>query len=82
MKYLEYVVITRDISLLIAGIDPQMHSTISQDVFIDGFDRVFVRSCLLETFPDLLKVTALKTTDDIYNMAVNLLGGQVEYANY
>ena len=77
MKYLEYDAITREITLLIAGIDPQMHSTISRDVFIDGFVRVFVRPLLLKRFPDLKKVTYIKTTSEIYDMAVNLLRGRV-----
>ena len=76
------VSLVREITLLIAGVDPQMHSTLSQDVFIDGFVRVFVRPCLLEKFPDLKKVTYIKTTNDIYDMAVNLLGRWVEYASY
>ncbi len=82
MKYLEYDAITREITLLIAGIDPQMHSTISRDVFIDGFVRVFVRPLLLKRFSDLKKVTYIKTTSEIYDMAVNLLGGCVEYSTF
>ena len=80
MKFLEYDCISREVTLLIAGDDPQTHSNICRDVFIDGFVRVFVRPCLLTKFPDLATVSYLKTTNVIYDMAVNLLGGRVEYA--
>ena len=70
------------VRVVIGGEDPQMNSTISRDVFIDGFVRVFVRPLLLERFPDLEKVSYIKTTSEIYDMAVNLLGGRVEYANF
>ena len=82
MKFVDFDAITREVTVLIAGDDPQMHSTICRDVFIDGFVRVFVRPLLKQQFTDLDSVNYIKTTNANYDNAVRVLGGRVEYFNY
>ena len=56
MAFVDYDAVAREVTVLIAGDDPQMHSTISRGVFIDGFIRVFVRPLLLHHFKDLKRL--------------------------
>ena len=82
MKFVDYDAVAREVIVLIAGVDPQMHSTVCRDVFVDGFVRVFVRPLLLQKFSDLLSVRYLKTTDGEFDDAVKAAGGVVEYSNH
>ena len=69
-------------SVIIGGADPQTNSTISRDVFIDGFVRVFVRPIILGKFPDVNTVEYINTADDRFDGIVENLGGTVEYADF
>ena len=75
MKFVDYDAVAREVIVLIAGVDPQMHSTVCRDVFVNGFVRVFVRPLLLQKFSDLLSVRYLKTTYGECDGAVKASGG-------
>ena len=81
MRFVDYDDVAKEVTLLIAGEDPQMHSTISRDFLIDWFVWVFVRPLLLHQFLDLRTVKYLKTTDDEYDRAVIILGVRVKYSD-
>ena len=82
MKFVDYDAVAREVTVLITGEDPQMHSTVCRDVFVDGFVRVFLRPLLLQHFTDLVSVRYLKTTDDVFDDAVKAAGGTVVYSNH
>ena len=82
MAFIDYNDVAKEVTVLIAGKDPQMPSTISRDVFIDGFVRVFVRPLLLHQFQDLKTVGYIKTKEGDFERAVGLLKGRVQYSNY
>ena len=50
MAFIEHGKVAKEVTVIIAGGKPQIHSTISRDVFIDGFVRVFVRPLILHQF--------------------------------
>ena len=70
------------IMILIGGIDPQMGSLVSRDVFVDGFVRIYVRPLIVEKVPDVRTVNYTKTKDDDFNAVVMRLGGEVVYSDY
>ena len=61
MRLVEYV--DGRVWMIIGGEDPQTHSTISRDVLIDGYMRVYVRPLLLLKFPDIHTVVHIPVTD-------------------
>ena len=70
------------VRVVIGGEDPQSYSTISRDVFIDGFVRVYVRPLVKAKFPDVDRVEYVKTTDEQFEGIVMGLGGKVTTADY
>ena len=47
MAFVDYDEVAKEVTVLITGEDPQMYSTISCEVFINGFVRVFFRPLIL-----------------------------------
>ena len=70
------------VRVFIGGIDPQMGSLVSRDVFVDGFVRIYVRPLILGKFTDVTRVDYMKTTDEDFNAVVFSLGGEVSYSDY
>ena len=80
MRLVDYV--DGKVWMLIGGKDPQTHSTISRDVLIDGYMRVYVRPLIVSKFQDVHSVIYIPVTNIGFDDIVEKLGGTVSQSNY